>query len=285
MRSRRHRLLPSYAVAIALVAGLWISGWALAGTFERGIEEGHVLLRSGDPAGALKVYRELQIDRPGSELVVFAIGCAQFELGKTGAQPDGLEQARQVFGRFDMSDDLEIRERASYNLANTQTLIARKALSSKDRDEAVRVLEECIRGYETVLEQYPDHGPAEHNRDHVRYLLKRMLQEPPSQASQDKNDDNQEGQDQREEQGNTQEQTEQEQDEQRPQSQTTPGEQDTPADEQDAAQRTEPTDSKTQARDRKTVEAILESLEDRDRLEQRERRRGPVDSQPTREWW
>ncbi len=285
MRSCRHRLSPSCTVAATVAIGLWISGCAFAGAFERKLDQGHALLQNGDAAGALEVYRELQVDRPESELVTFAIGCAQFDLAKTGEQPNRFEQARQLFERSSLSENPEIRARASYNLANTRTLIAREALRDKDRDDVVSLLEQCIRGYEELLEQYPDHGHAEHNRDHVRYLLKRMLQEPPSQTSQDQNEDDQEGRDQQEQQSGSQEKTEQEQNDQRTQSQATPGEQDTPTDEQQSARPTEPVGPEKQTRDRKTIEAILESLEDRDRVEQRERRRGPVAGQPAREWW
>ena len=299
------------AAAAACLCGILSAFPAAADTFREQLAYGNALLNSGDFDGAREVYRGLQVEHPEHEAVYYSLGCADYEEGSSVValqDPEGaielFASARNAFQRAMTSRDKSLRVDASYNHANTVAQIAKQTAALGDTQATIAAFEEAVAAYEGVLERYPGHKEARHNLDHIRYLLKRMLQVPPpeqqeeeeqeqqdgeqdqpqeqQQGTQEQQDGDQPQEEQEESQDQAQQQPEQEEDEGQPQQQ--PQQQ-----EQAAAQQPEEEkpgeDGQEEMQDRQTIEAILQSLEAQDKREQQDLRTSVPDSQVRREWW
>jgi Ca-activated chloride channel family protein len=186
------------------------------------VASANALLRRGHPGDALEAYRNLQIDDPESSLLYYNIGCAQLESAgdanadDPAAAAETLTEARASFDKAAMAEDPAVRRDARFNRVNVDSQLAKRLSESGDYEAATKAFEEAIYGYEDFLEQYPDHEGAQQNLDHMRYLLKKMLQNPPpeqEQQNQQQNEreegegdnQNQQQQDQQSEEGEQQE--------------------------------------------------------------------------------
>lgn len=288
-------------------------------TFAERVEAGRQLAMRGEYDEALAVFRDLQTDRPDADLLEYNIGCVEYERALSDIRADAgeparaaLDAARQSFQKAAAAANPEIRRRAAYNEANAVAQWAKLAAAAQEHDQAVEAFESAVAQYEAVLARYPDHAEARHNLEHMRYLLKRMLQNPPesppSQSSPQPDENQDPGEQDENEQGDAQpseggEQSDQPQDRQDEQNEST-GEEQEPelGQEEDEEQQgpgggedSEPQEERTAARDlndepptaeeRRNLEAILQSLEDQDHREQSNRERLPSRFQPAAEWW
>lgn len=155
------------------------------------VAEANNLLKQGKPQAALNKYRSLQIDDPESELLYYNIGCAELEsVGGSGAAPDeplaieSLNNAKKWFDKASMAEDPTIRRDARFNRINSDSQMAKILATGEDREGAIKAFEDAIYGYEDFLDQYPGHAGAQKNLNHMRYLLKTMLQKPPEEQEQ-----------------------------------------------------------------------------------------------------
>ena len=316
MDKAQKRMTASRGLIAALLCLCGTVSGSVAGaeSFRDRIEYGNALLNSGDFEGAREVYRNLQIEHPEDEIVYYSLGCADYEEGQSVSalqDPQGsiefFESARDAFGQAMTSRDEWLRVDASLNHAKSVAQIAKQRVALGDQKAVIAAFEESVGAYEQVLERYPDHKGARHNLDHMRYLLKRMLQNPPKSNEQSQEQQEQEGQqDQQQQQQGQQQQDqnkpgEQDQEEQKEQQeaqdeqeqQKQDGEQQqqqqAKAQQQAAASASEEdvSDSKDQedTKDRQTMEAILQSLEAQDKREQQDLRTGVPDSHVRKEWW
>jgi len=260
------------------IALLLASAAANAGAFDERLEAGHALLEQGDPEGALAVYRDLQTEAPESDLLYYSIGCAQYDKGMADAEAgaaegalESLTDAEQAFEKVIASPNDVVRRRAHYNRANCLAQRAEQTLAAGQYEAAGKQFEQALAAYDEVLRLYPDHEDACHNRDRIRYLLKKMLQRPPEQdneeeqQSQDGQQRQQDAQEEPKKEDGQQQQSEQGQEEQQQDGQAPDG---SPPD--DAQQ--EPGEQPREALeprdlDRRNIEAILESLEEMDEHE------------------
>ena len=294
---RKVQLIVSGLLVCALLVVCLPTG---AESFARRLKEGHALLRSGDADGALQVYRDLQIEEPESDQLHYSIGCAQYERGIAKSKEEaydeaiaGFDAARGAFAEASLSGAPAIRRNALFNKANSiaqtakQAVVARgTGLAQEDHEKMVKAFEESVQAYDQFLEQYPGHAGAKQNLDHVRYLLKKLMQNPPppeEEQSQGQQDQQQQGGQQQQRGEEQQEQDQGDRQESPEDQQESPGDQD----EQQVAQARpqEGGQEVEEKQDRQNTEAILESLEDIDRQEQRERRQGPRDDRLRSEWW
>ena len=287
------RSLPALIVLAILLPAL-----AFAESFEARLQQGFATLQSGDSEAALAAFLELQVEEPDSPKVQYGIASARYvqalsalasdEEGAKG--PEKMADARAHFESMDTAADSAMDGLASFGAANSTVQIARHSGPMENYEETVDAFKESIRGYERALEQYPDLEVANTNLNHARYALKTMLQNPPPKQQQEEDGDGDEGDegDQGEpgEDGNENEQGENEQD---------PSDDGDDQDEQgepedddgDVGQGQETQADMTQKPlSRQNIEAILESLEDRNREEQKKLRRS---DEPSRmqggKWW
>jgi hypothetical protein len=283
------------------------------------LEEGHAHLRVGDTESALTVYRDLLVDYPDSDVLHYNIGCAQYTDALRRLEhedgPDALEtlnEASTAFMQAQRSPDRGLRMRAGYNLANSKAQAAKFLAGSGQQEETITAFESSIVEYESFLSQFPKHASAKHNLDHMRYLLKRMLQQPPQEQDQqdqqqdDSEEDQEEGDEQQEQpqdgeaedqapsdssedeqqdQEQEEQQEEENQEESEDEQQAQQEESDGSNEEQDQQQQQEAEASESEMPDRQTIEAILESLEEQDQREQKEVRSAPLDQNMRPEWW
>ena len=293
------------------------AGAASADAFHDRLKAANDRLRDGDPDAALTEYRDLQVDDPQSDEVHYGMGCAHYDaamrlLENHAAEDAGaaLKEAHAAFSEATDSPDAELRASAIYNQANCIAQQAIQAATTGDAKQAEKAFRESIDEYETILRRNPEHAGARQNLDHMRYLLKKMLQNPPPPQDNQEQEKNQKDQSQQDEnnqqksQDNTEDQQEsgENQDEQKPDQQEErdpqSGQQEQPEEgsqEQQPSQ-TDPDQQNEQARaqqgeqepqplDRQSVEAILDSLEEIDHQEQQQVRTGPIDNRLRRDWW
>ena len=261
-------------------------------SFYERLEQGYDTLHEGDIDGALATFRDLQTDDPESDLVYYSLASAQYAQAlsdiEQNAQQEaltGFADARGAFASLLTSRDRFIRENAEYNAANCSAQIAKISVGMGDQEEMVAAFENSIYSYEDILRKRPEHGAARANLNHMRYLLKSMLQNPPPNQQQPQTDDGGE-----ESEGEEKEEEEQEgQDPNQEESQEQEDQQDpTGSGDQDAQEpeKSEQQQGEAEPLNRENIEAILQSLEDKDKEEQKNLRRSKA--APTargNKWW
>jgi Ca-activated chloride channel homolog len=288
--------------SIALVCCM--AGWAAAENFDNRFAEGYKLLDEGDAQGALDSFQELKVESPDSGLVDYSIAAATYALGMAYHESDDEEKATEYwvtaknsFDRLVNDPDPFLRDNAPLNAANCMAQLARQLDPKKQFKERVTALRSAIAAYEKVLYQQPGNETAQENLDHLRYLLKKMLQNPPpEQQEQDKGEDGQSGdQGEDQEKGNDSQQGD-EQDEQQDQQDDGAEDQQQNDSQDDESQSDSPpqpgSSPQDQASDQKmdideNIEAILNSLEEQNKQEQKNLRRAtrPPQVGPGGKWW
>lgn len=271
---------------------------AFGESFESRLQEGFESLQSGESEVALAVFMDLQVEQPDSPEVQYGIASAQYvqALAAMASEEDGakgpekMADARAKFEAMDTATDSAMTGLASFGVANSTAQIALHSEPMENYEEMVNAFKDSIREYERALEQYPDLEVARTNMNHARYALKTLLQNPPPKEQQEEEGDGDEGDegDQGEpgEDGNEPEQGEDEQDPSDDGNDDN-DEGDPEDDDGDVGEGQESQADMTQeSLSRQNIEAILESLEDQDREEQKKLRRS---DEPSRmqggKWW
>ncbi|MCX5771773.1 MAG: tetratricopeptide repeat protein [Candidatus Hydrogenedentes bacterium] len=284
------------------------AGADAAGSFRQQLEKGNGLLREGNASGALEQYRELLTEDPESPLVHYNMGLAHYgeasQFGGLGSTEDAvaaLSKAKEEFENVEKnSRDPQLRVDAAYNHANATAQQAKWSAEAAKTgagkfEDTVKSFEASVGEYEELLKREPDHAGAKQNLDHMRYLLKSMLQNPPppqdqqqqgqngenQEQSEDKQKQDQQGQDQQkqDQQGQDQQkQDQQKQEAQAEQQQAAKAEKDPQQDQQDQAQNS---DNLPEG----NTEALLESLEETDKREQREVKNPQRGNPAQGNWW
>lgn len=284
----------AWAVFFCLAAASAVSAQELRERLRGGFDQ----LGAGAVDEAMATFRDVQTDDPESDLVHYSIARAQYEQALLDADSpeDALESlfaARAAFDELTRSANRFVRENASYNSANCSALIAKHSAAEGNHEETVKGFEESIRGYEEVLEKRPDHNGARNNLHHMRYLLKKMLQNPPppeeQEPQQEGDGEEQENEEQPEGEGEAQEEEPEQEGEE---SEGQPSEEEGASEPSDQEQEREPQPPQGEEGEeqeplsRQNIEAILKSLEEQDREEQKNLRRSKT---PPRvkgnKWW
>jgi hypothetical protein len=290
----RRRGLAIAVVCLSIVVGARADA---ADSFRRQLEKGNAQLREGNAAGALEQYRELLTEDPESPLIRYNMGLAHYgeatQFGGLGSTEDAmaaLNKAKQEFESVEKnSPDPKLRMDAAYNHANATAQQAKWSVEAAKSgagkfEDTVKAFEASLAEYEDLLKRRPDHAGAKQNLDHMRYLLKSMLQNPPppqqQQQQQQQGGENQEQQEQQEQEQDREQQKQEEQQQDRAQQQqASQAEQNEQQDQQEQAQTSDD-------RPEGNTEALLQSLEDIDKREQREVKDRQQRGNPSQgNWW
>jgi tetratricopeptide (TPR) repeat protein len=265
-RSMRRLLALAFVVAAAANAS--------AEEFGVRFKEGFRQMRQGDPEAALASFQELLTETPDSELVRYSIASAEYELGLKNfekgdiqAASEALNRARSQFDELRTASTPFVREESGFASANSIAQIGKHLDEQQAYKDRLDSLSAAVESYESFLAQYPDHEGAATNLNHTSYLLKKMLQNPPpdqQKSEDDKGEGENQDQAQQGDQGDQpqpespEDQQQQEQDESANDNQSN-----TP---QDQASNSEKTKDQN-------IEAILQSLENKNQEEQKNLRK------------
>jgi tetratricopeptide (TPR) repeat protein len=165
---------------------------AAGGSFRSRARRADAFLRSGQPEKALETWEKLLVDYPDSAHVRYGIASVRYQQGVNRAEAGvgseaaaAFDRARAAFERMSGLDDPEIRRHLEFGRANCIAWQAKLIAPvpekvPPDHYEAVlKKLRGAVAAYESLLTAYPGHKNARQNLEHMRYILKRMLQHPP----------------------------------------------------------------------------------------------------------
>jgi Ca-activated chloride channel homolog len=157
---------------------------------------------------ALDEYRRLLTKRANDRRLNFNAGAAAYRAQQ-------LTEAERQFQAALESPDLELQEKAHYNLGNTYFRLGEAERNAKRQKTA---LERSLQNFQHALSLNPDNRDAQHNAAFVEQVLQQLEQQPPPDQSQNSDDqdqsDDQQEQDteQQQQQSGDQNDDEQEQD-------------------------------------------------------------------------
>lgn len=300
-------------IALTAIALAWP---AHAESFNSRLARGQALLNTGDADEAITIFRDLQVDRPESEVLQYGLGCAHYEKALKAARDNApgdainaLTEAAAAFETASMTPDNALRKNAQYNKCTVLGQIAKQAVAGDDHEQTIAAFEQAISSLEDFLRRYPGHADAQTNLNNLRYELKKYLQQmqPPEQQEQsgsggDQNESDQEQQQQQQDQQQGQDSQDQEQQDQQQQNQAGDSEQQQQQQEQQQqgespeeqeqqqmADASEPPEGESQQAEmeptRENIEAILDSLQETDEQQQKEMRQQPSRKGIDSKWW
>lgn len=256
--------------------------------FDDRFTPGYDLLAEGRFDEALASFNELKTDLPDSALVDYSIASTHYSRALSIEDPEqketklaGLFKAKEGFLELANLPDEFLKKNAPYAAANVSAQMAKMFDPEAEYSPRVEGLKAAIGEYDEVIRLYPEFQEARQNRDHLNYLLKQMLQDPPpQQEDQDQGEggeDQNEGEEQNE--GDDQKESGEEEDEQE-EGEEDNSEGDQNSDDPDAENNPEPgeepeeqSSDNTRTPEEANIEAILDSLEEVNKEEQKNLRR------------
>ena len=131
---------------------------------------------------AQKEYERLLAKKPADDRLQYNAGTAAF-------RADDFENAARHFNTAKTSRDLQLQQRAFYNLGNT---LYRKGENSTEPDEKTSSWEDAIKNFDGALKLAPQDKDAEFNRNLVQQRLEELKKQ---QQKQDKPKDGKDNKD------------------------------------------------------------------------------------------
>lgn len=270
--------------------------------FDERFEPGYRLLDDGEFDKAIEAFNELKTETPDSALVDYSIASSFYKKALAqsaeGNKEETIESLTQAKGRFEELATIPepfLKENAPFNLANCSAQIAKLYDPGEEYSQRVQGLKTAIDEYDKVLLGNPEHRSARRNRDHVSYLLKKMLQDPPPDQKQpnegDGGDEANEGEDEQEgedpSEGENQEQDDSGEKGEEDNAEGDPQEDDSENDDQSQqGEQQQQSSQNGKTPEEANIEAILDSLEDVNKEEQKNLRRAKRAPQVKGgKWW
>jgi tetratricopeptide (TPR) repeat protein len=187
-----------FKAIVTILALSAVSFGAYAESRSARLSAAHAKLQEGDPAAALEALRELQVEDPSDERVLYALACAQYRLAEaqaaTGDPNTAFKDAQAAFETLSRAKDPGIARQASFDRANCLAQAAKLSMADpKNAKAAVGALQAAAAAFEAHLAVYPDDKGARQNLDHVRFLMKNLQREKKDeeQKQDEKKDDKQ----------------------------------------------------------------------------------------------
>jgi tetratricopeptide (TPR) repeat protein len=272
--------------------------------FDSRFEPGYTYLNNGEYEKALEAFNELKTDMPDSSLVDYSIASTFYKKGVAGLPAEDAEDkegtltifqdAKKRFEELASLPEPFLKANAPFNSANCSAQIAKMYHPTEDYSPRLEALKAAIKDFDKVLFLDPDHESAKRNRDHLSYLHKKMLQDaPPEQKQADEGDggdsenegeEEQEGEDPSE--GESEEKEDSDKDGQEDDSEGEPEEDDSESDEETQQGEQQQSSENGKTAEEANIEAILESLEEINKDEQKNLRRAKRAPQVKGgKWW
>jgi Ca-activated chloride channel homolog len=172
--------LAGETMALLLLLALPLAG---SGSPSRALRD----YQDGKYKDALKEYNQLLEGKKDDPRLNFNAGAAAY-------QSRQLEEAAKQFGQALNSPDLQLQQRAYYNLGNTYYRLgeqgARQAqgppAASMDPDASKKAWEEAVKHYDSALKLNPQDEDAKFNRAFVQERLEELKKQQQQQQSQSK---------------------------------------------------------------------------------------------------
>lgn len=157
------------------------------------LQKAEEFLQIGDTDQALELLREVQVDQPENDMVLYGIAMAYHKKAQQLIENDEVEQglsalqeARSAYARLsEQSEVPEIRADAAYNRATLQAQASELQFSPEQYEEGVSAIREAVDALESVVSRYPEHPQARHNLEYMRLRLKEILNNPPEEEEQE----------------------------------------------------------------------------------------------------
>ncbi|MFP6597677.1 MAG: hypothetical protein VCC01_09495 [Candidatus Hydrogenedentota bacterium] len=284
---------------VVLYSMLLSSSFAVHGAeyFDERFAPGYQLLDDGEFDKALEAFNELKIETPESALVDYSIASTYYKKavarisdGNKEEVIESLTQAKERFEELIRIPELFLKENAPFNSANCSAQIAKLYDPKEEYSQRVIGLRTAIEEYDKVLRVDPGHVSAKKNRDHLSYLLKKMLQDPPpDQKSPDEGDGGEnenEGEEEKEGQDPSEGENEEKKEGEEDDAEGDPEEDDSENDDQSQDGEQQQSSQNGKAPEEANIEAILDSLEEVNKEEQKNLRRAQRAPQVKGgKWW
>lgn len=287
------------------------SAQAAAQMFDARLADAFSRIESGDYDGAVQEFNELKVDHPQSELIDYGLASAlyakaahDYETGNREMAEVGMNAARKRFQDLRQSPQPEVSRDAQFGEANSLAIVARDkareyiekfpVVRPEDYKTAEETAGNAVRALEDYVARYPEDDRARTNLNHARYTLKSIQQRQPDQQQQQQSEGEDEGDQQQDQQSGDQGEEggedQEGEDEQESGDQGSEDQEEADADQgetdQSGAGAETRADMSQNELSRQNIEAILQSLEDINREEQKNLMR--ADTAPrTRDgqWW
>lgn len=184
------------SLACLLLAG----ASAHADAFHDRLSAANALINQGLFDQAVTAIEELKVDYPDRPVLDYALGTAMYQraeglnaAGKPGEALGAFKDAETRFTGISTHADTEVAFAAAFARANAITQQAKMTAASPDKyKEGVAALRNAEQAFVEVLKRDPDHQAAQRNLDHVRLMLKKLLQNPPEKPEQNEEEEEQE---------------------------------------------------------------------------------------------
>lgn len=287
------------------------SAQAVAQVFDARLSGAFARIDAGDYEGAVQEFNELKVDHPQSEIIDYGLASAlyakaahDYETGNREIAEVGMDAAKKRFQELQQSAVPEVRRDAQFGAANSIAMIARDKAAEyinkfpvvrpEDYKTAEQSAREAVAALQSYVSRYPEDERAQTNLNNARYVLKSIQQRQPDPQEQQQSEGEDEGdQDQEQQSGD---QGEQGGDDQEGEEQPESGDEGSDEQQQADAEQGETDQSGAGAESkadmtqnelsRQNIEAILQSLEDINREEQKNLMRAQT-APKTRDgqWW
>ncbi len=132
---------------------------------------------AGDYQNALKDYNKLLEQKKDDPRLHFNAGAAAY-------QSHQLDQAVKEFNQALNSPDLQLQQRAYYNLANSMYRLGQQL---PDADKKKEAWENAVKGYESALKLNPQDADAKFNQEFVKKQLEELQKQQQSQDQKNNN--------------------------------------------------------------------------------------------------
>jgi len=134
--------------------------------------------QSGKYESALREYKRLLIENPDDPRLHFNAGAAAFQV-------EDFEEAQKQLNSALVTQDLQLQERAYYNLGNTEYRLG-AAAQAPDKKQAG--WEQAVASYESALKLNPKDDDAKFNLELVKEKLEELRKQQQQQSKEDKKD-------------------------------------------------------------------------------------------------
>ena len=282
------------ALVALIVVGALTTTWAAdepqtpPTSAPKAVREGNLLLKAGDAASALELYRQAETLKPNAREIAFDRGLGHYALGQ-------FDQAREAFEKAAGGEGDALADDAVYSAGASDH--AEALAKAAEPQLALSKLESAMQRYQSVLSRRPEHQAARdanYKAASTWRTLKQQLEQQQQQEQNDSQDPNEDGEKQenqeqqpsqqqkeneKNEQQSKQNQEQQKQDQQSEQKQSSSAEEQEKKEEQSKeaqAQQQEEKEQVSREQAERKLREMMQALRDRKKLRPEEVRKAPI---------